>query len=110
MRIYQKGCDEALMEIHAFQKLADNADFFENSQNSQDSRNPMNPGAVPGCDPPGLQPQPMTVFPDVTPPGMAYVPYQLWSNDTYDPEKGLQQGTVFPVLDLPFSPQGGDCM
>ncbi|MDE5753664.1 MAG: spore coat associated protein CotJA [Oscillospiraceae bacterium] len=51
----------------------------------------------------------MTVFPDVTPPGMAYVPYQLWSSDVYDSEKGLQQGTMFPVLDLPFQPEGGTC-
>ena len=45
------------------------------------------------------------VFPRVTPPAMAYVPYQQWG-DVYDAEKGLCRGTMFPVLDLPFS--GGD--
>ncbi|MBR7085461.1 MAG: spore coat associated protein CotJA [Oscillospiraceae bacterium] len=52
---------------------------------------------------------PAQVFPDVTPPGMAYVPYQLWSENIYDAQTGIQQGTLFPVLDLPFSPAGGDC-
>ncbi|MBD5143540.1 MAG: spore coat associated protein CotJA [Oscillospiraceae bacterium] len=50
----------------------------------------------------------MTVFPDVTPVGMAYVPYQLWG-DVYHSEKGFQQGTMFPVLDMPFRPEEGSC-
>ncbi len=32
---------------------------------------------------------------------MAYVPYQE-CNDVYSPQKALQMGTVFPVLDKPF--------
>ncbi len=55
------------------------------------------------------QQQPEQIFPDVTPPAMAYVPYQLWSEHIYDAQTGLQQGTMFPVLDMPFAPTGGDC-
>ncbi len=55
------------------------------------------------------QPQPQQVFPDVTPPGMAYVPYQQWSDTVYDARTGFQRGTLFPVLDLPFSQAGGEC-
>ena len=36
------------------------------------------------------------------PPAMAYVPWQQWQN-TYAPERGLVQGTIFPELDLKFS-------
>ena len=36
---------------------------------------------------------------------MAYVPMQPWER-TYDSEKGLRAGTIFPSLDLPF--KGGD--
>lgn len=36
---------------------------------------------------------------------MAYVPIQTWG-ETYTPEKALCRGTVFPVLDLPFT-RGG---
>lgn len=32
---------------------------------------------------------------------MAYVPMQPWET-TYDPEKALQAGTIFPSLDLWF--------
>ncbi len=57
---------------------------------------------VPGC----LIPQPMTAFPAMTPVGMAYVPFQLWS-EPYDAATGLSRGTMFPQLDLPFA--GGEC-
>ena len=77
------------MELHAFELLAQETDETETI-----------------CP---LQKQPQQVFPDVTPPGMAYVPYQLWSEHIYNSETGIQQGTLFPVLDLPFSPAGGDC-
>ncbi|MBR1527677.1 MAG: spore coat associated protein CotJA [Oscillospiraceae bacterium] len=40
---------------------------------------------------------------------MAYVPYQLWSDQIYNSETAMQQGTLFPVLDLPFTSAGGDC-
>lgn len=39
-------------------------------------------------------------------PGMAYVPWQVFSQ-TYDPRKALMAGTIFPELDKPFS---GNCM
>ena len=32
---------------------------------------------------------------------MAYVPFQIW-NKTYDLDKALQAGTLFPCLDKPF--------
>lgn len=35
------------------------------------------------------------------PVGMGYVPWQQWSQ-TYTMEQGIQQGTIFPELDLPF--------
>ena len=34
---------------------------------------------------------------------MVYSPLQKWE-DVYDPEKGLERGTVFAALDLPFYP------
>lgn len=34
-------------------------------------------------------------------PGMAYVPPQEWGT-TYPIDQGLNRGTIFPVLDLPF--------
>ncbi len=40
---------------------------------------------------------------------MAYVPYQKNMNKIYTPEQGLDQGTLFPVLDKPFLAAGGDC-
>lgn len=32
---------------------------------------------------------------------MAYMPFQKWE-ETYDPEKGFEIGTIFPCLDKPF--------
>lgn len=43
----------------------------------------------------------MTAFPEDYALAMAYVPFQM-SNETYDAEKALCQGTLFPVLDKPF--------
>ncbi len=80
------------MELHAFELLASETESGTET-------------AEMSC----LQPQPEQVFPDVTPPGMAYVPYQLWNDDIYNAQTGIQQGTMFPVLDLPFAPAGGDC-
>ena len=37
---------------------------------------------------------------------MAYVPWQTWE-DTYDVHKGLECGTIFPVLNKPFYGKGG---
>ncbi|OGO89952.1 MAG: hypothetical protein A2Y17_07525 [Clostridiales bacterium GWF2_38_85] len=33
---------------------------------------------------------------------MAYVPFQMWSDDMYELEKALEKGTLFPELDKPF--------
>lgn len=38
-------------------------------------------------------------------PGMAYVPAQAW-NQLYPLAKGFQNGTIFPVLNKPFDPNG----
>lgn len=40
-------------------------------------------------------------FPAVTPEAMAYIPFQQFGT-TYEPEKGLKNGTIFPELDKPF--------
>ncbi|WP_295085156.1 spore coat associated protein CotJA [Ruminococcus sp.] len=36
---------------------------------------------------------------------MAYVPFQQWG-ETYDDDKALSRGTLFPPLDLPFTGGG----
>ena len=38
-------------------------------------------------------------------PGMAYVPWQQFTK-TYDPNRALRAGTIFPELDKPFT---GNC-
>ncbi len=43
----------------------------------------------------------LKVFPKEISVAMAYVPFQQWC-DVYQCDKALCQGTVFPVLDLPF--------
>ena len=43
----------------------------------------------------------MSVFPREISVAMAYVPFQQWC-DVYSCDKALSQGTIFPVLDLPF--------
>lgn len=47
-------------------------------------------------------PQPEGEFPPETPIGMCYVPFQKWE-DIYDADTGLERGTIFRRLDLPFS-------
>lgn len=37
---------------------------------------------------------------------MAYVPMQQWRN-VYSLKDGLERGTIFPELDLPFEGRGG---
>ncbi|MBQ9961275.1 MAG: spore coat associated protein CotJA [Firmicutes bacterium] len=37
---------------------------------------------------------------------MAYVPIQQWRN-VYSLKDGLERGTIFPELDLPFEGKGG---
>lgn len=48
----------------------------------------------------------MSRFPEETPPAMAYVPFQQ-DLDTYDLENALCAGTLFPVLDKPFTGNRG---
>ena len=45
-------------------------------------------------------------FPEETPPAMAYVPFQQ-EMATYSPEEALCAGTLFPVLDKPFTGKRG---
>lgn len=48
-----------------------------------------------------------TPLPKDTVPAMAYVPYQQYcQSELYDAEDALQRGTLFPVLDKPFT--GGE--
>lgn len=42
------------------------------------------------------------------PVAMAYVPWQRWGT-LYDPEKGLECGTIFPDLNKPFLGVRGGC-
>lgn len=49
---------------------------------------------------------PLSPFPEQTPIGMAYVPYQQW-DEIYEANEGFCRGTMFPMLDYPF--KGGDC-
>lgn len=44
-------------------------------------------------------------FPEQTPPGMAYVPFQQWE-EPYDIDTAFLIGTIFPALDFPFR-EGG---
>ena len=41
-------------------------------------------------------------------PVMAYVPFQQYSA-VYQPEVGLERGTIFPELDKPFIGKRGNC-
>ena len=78
------------MELHALEEMA-----VTMNQPEEEMRRPFS------YQPPG-------VFPAVTPPGMAYVPYQQWG-DVYEAEKGFDKGTMFPDLDYPSTSEGGDC-
>lgn len=40
-------------------------------------------------------------------PAMAYVPFQQWGQ-SYEPERALDEGTLFPVLDKPFYGRRGE--
>lgn len=39
---------------------------------------------------------------------MAYVPWQYYT-DTYEPDKALRVGTIFPELDKPFLAENRGC-
>lgn len=47
-------------------------------------------------------------FPKKVSVAMAYIPYQQYPEQIYSPEKGLSRGTIFPVLDKPFTAAGGE--
>lgn len=40
-------------------------------------------------------------FPERTPIGMAYVPFQQWG-EVYNEDEAFEAGTLFPELNLPF--------
>lgn len=48
-----------------------------------------------------------SAFPDDTVVAMAYIPYQQ-EDETYSPEQGICSGTMFPVLNKPFTGCGGN--
>ena len=43
-----------------------------------------------------------TVFPAVTPPGMAYVPFQEEDAKIFSPDQGYALGTMYYALNKPF--------
>lgn len=102
----RKGDDD--MELHAFERMARGREGYPPYPNEMPCETCVHPNEDDACGD-GLLPQPMTVFPDKTPPAMAYVPYQMWG-EMYEAEKGFSQGTMFPVLDQPFCcSEGGGC-
>lgn len=57
------------------------------------------------------QPCRMIGTPGITEPmpiAMAYVPWQQFKH-TFDLEKAIEIGTIFPELDKPFTGKGGNC-
>ncbi len=87
--ILQKGVYE-MMELHPFEEMAEALECpcyrDRDVQSNREER---------------------TVFPAVTPVGMAYVPFQQWGN-IYKSGEGFEKGTMFPILYMPFAPDGGD--
>lgn len=57
----------------------------------------------------GFAPFPLSSFPEDYAVAMAYIPYQQ-NADSYDAEKALSRGTLFPVLDKPFLGRAGCCI
>lgn len=51
-------------------------------------------------------PFPLSSFPEDYSVAMAYIPYQQ-NADSYDADKALARGTLFPVLDKPFLGKAG---
>lgn len=45
-------------------------------------------------------------LPEEMVPAMAWVPYQQWSDEIFGAGEALEAGTLFPVLDKPFSGRG----
>ena len=58
-------------------------------------------GVQPGYAPSGMN-RTRRIIDSEYPIAMAYVPWQRWG-ETYDPEKALSRGTLFPALDFPFT-------
>lgn len=77
------------MDFSMFENMRVEPDIHQRPQNTAVSQTAKRPG-----------------FPEHTPLAMAYVPLQQWGQ-TYDEEKAFERGTIFPVLDLPFQPEGG---
>lgn len=73
------------------------ADYRRNPYNRQGCCQPQEP--VRPSAPPIAPGKPG--FSDSFPVAMAYVPWQQWSN-TYDLDRALPAGTIFPELDKPF--------
>ena len=59
------------------------------------------PQPEPSCPPAGQMPPQMPGLLDKMPLAMAYVPWQQWTK-TYELERALSAGTIFPELDKPF--------
>ena len=49
---------------------------------------------------------PTSRMPENMPLGSSYVPYQMWQ-DPSNPERGFNNGTIFPELNFPFLINGG---
>lgn len=47
-------------------------------------------------------------LPSDAPVAMAYVPWQKFTT-TFEPQKALMTGTIFPELDKPFTGRSGGC-
>ena len=77
-----------------------------NRQQMYSNRNrvPVNPGSYASCgcnDDNNCTCNMDRRYFDDMPLAMAYVPWQDW-NQVYEPCKGLEEGTIFPELNLPF--------
>lgn len=48
-----------------------------------------------------------SALPAETVPAMAYVPFQQWETP-YEATRGFGKGTIFPVLDKPFTGMRGE--
>ena len=80
-----------MMDLHPFEEMAEALECPRCIDSQHD------------CEPK----EERSVFPAVTPVGMAYVPFQQWGN-VYKSGEGFEKGTMFPVLYMPFAPDGGD--
>lgn len=63
------------------------------------------PSVQPAQKPKPPQDDPVTPLPDTLSLAMAYVPMQT-DTTTYDEDKALTQGTLYPALNKPFAGMG----